>query len=68
MVKQRPKIEVHKDRLIDAVIEHIGEHIEEEIKIDDLTEIFFLSKFHLCREFKNTPGPTLLTGTSSRKS
>lgn len=59
LVKQRPKIEVRKDRLIDAVIEHIGEHIEEEIKIDNLTEVFFLSKFHLCREFKNQTGTTL---------
>jgi AraC-like DNA-binding protein len=58
-VKQRPRIEVRKNRLIDSVIEHINRHIDEEIKIDDLTEVFFLSKFHLCREFKNQTGTTL---------
>jgi AraC-like DNA-binding protein len=58
-VNQRPKVEVRKNRLIDNVINYIETHIEEEIPIDTLAEVFFLSKFHLCREFKDQTGTTL---------
>lgn len=59
LVKQRPRVEVRKNRLIEGIIEYIADHLDEEIKIDDLAQIFFLSKFHLCREFKNQTGTTL---------
>lgn len=59
MINQRQRVEVRKNRLIDGIIEYISNHLDEEIKIDDLAELFFLSKFHLCREFKNNTGTTL---------
>ncbi len=59
LINQRQRVEVRKNRLIDGIIEYISNHLEEEIKIDDLAELFFLSKFHLCREFKNNTGTTL---------
>jgi AraC-like DNA-binding protein len=59
LIGQRQRVEVRKNRLIDGIIEYIANHLEEEIKIDDLAELFFLSKFHLCREFKNNTGTTL---------
>ena len=56
---KRSTVKVHQNALIDSVIEYINRHIDQDIKIDDLTEVFFLSKFHLCREFKTQTSTTL---------
>lgn len=58
-VRKSHQIDVRKNQLIDSMIRYINEHIDEDIKIDELSDIFFLSKFHLCREFKNQTGTTL---------
>lgn len=57
--KSRQRVTVQKNRLIDNVITYIENHLDEEIPIDSLAEVFFLSKFHLCREFKEQTGTTL---------
>ncbi len=56
---QRGRVEVQRNRLIESVIGYIENHLDEEIPIDNLAEVFFLSKFHLCREFKVQTGTTL---------
>ncbi len=58
-ISQRPKVEVRKSQVIEAVIDYINSHLEEELRIDDLAERFFLSKFHLSREFREQTGTTL---------
>lgn len=52
-------IDIKKSNLIDGVIEYINEHIDGEITIDDLSECFYLSKYHLLREFKKQTGTTI---------
>jgi AraC-like DNA-binding protein len=52
-------IDIKKSNLIDRVIEYINDHIEEEITIDELSKCFYLSKFHLSREFKKHTGTTI---------
>ena len=48
-----------KNKLMFSVLEYISANIENEISLDDLSERFFLSKYHLCREFKKYMGTTI---------
>jgi AraC-like DNA-binding protein len=52
-------IEMKKSNLIDGIIEYINERIEEDITIDEIADHFYLSKFHLSREFKKYTGTTI---------
>lgn len=52
-------IDIMKSNLIDGIVEYINNHINEEITIDQLSKEFFLSKFHLVREFKKYTGTTI---------
>ncbi|MFW2491625.1 AraC family transcriptional regulator [Clostridium chromiireducens] len=52
-------IDIMKSSLIDGIVEYINNHLTEEITIDALSKEFFLSKFHLSREFKKYTGTTI---------
>lgn len=52
-------IEIKKSKLIDKIIQYINNHVEEEIRIEELSELFYISKFHLLREFKKHSGTTI---------
>jgi AraC-like DNA-binding protein len=52
-------IDVKKSNLIDGIVEYINMHLDEDITIDDLSKEFYLSKFHLSREFKKHLGTTI---------
>ncbi|MBP1756232.1 MAG: hypothetical protein H6Q59_2630 [Firmicutes bacterium] len=52
-------IEIEKSNLIEEIIQYINSHLDEDIKIDDLSTHFYLSKFHLLREFKKHSGTTI---------
>lgn len=51
--------DIKKSNLIDGMIEYINCHIEDDMTIDRLSEHFYLSKFHLAREFKKHTGTTI---------
>jgi AraC-like DNA-binding protein len=51
--------DIKKSNLIDGIIEYINMHIEEDITVDRISEEFYLSKFHLSREFKKHTGTTI---------
>ncbi|WP_312649658.1 AraC family transcriptional regulator [Proteiniclasticum sp.] len=51
--------QVKKNQLIDSVISYINDNLEEEINMDQLASAFFISKYHLSREFKKYTGTTL---------
>lgn len=53
------EIEINKSSLIDNVINYINNHLESEIQIDDLSNQFYISKYHLLREFKKHSGTTI---------
>ena len=42
-----------------SVIAYINEHFTEEITLDQLQERFFISKYHLCRVFRQATGLTV---------
>ena len=52
-------IDIMKSNLIDGIVEYINNHLNEEITIDELSKEFYLSKFHLSREFKKYTGTTI---------
>lgn len=52
-------VDIKKSNLIDSIIDHINNNLEEDITIDELSEKFYLSKFHLSREFKKHTGTTI---------
>ncbi|WP_242860852.1 AraC family transcriptional regulator [Defluviitalea phaphyphila] len=52
-------VDINKNNLIDNIIEYINNHLEEDIKIDDLANYFYISKFHLSREFKKYTETTI---------
>ena len=48
-----------QNQLICAVLQFISEKLTGRISLDDLSARFFMSKFHLCREFKKHMGLTI---------
>ena len=55
----RLDVDTKKNNLIDEIIEYINNHIDEDITVNELSQHFYLSKFHLSREFKKYTGTTL---------
>lgn len=41
------------------LIRYVGEHLTEELTIEELAEHFFISKFHMMRQFKEETGYTI---------
>lgn len=49
----------HDDR-IKSLIRYLTDHYMEELSLEHLAERFFISKFHLCREFKRYTNSTVI--------
>lgn len=45
---------------IKKIIGYLSDHYNEDISLDDLSARFFMSKFHLCREFKKFTKNTII--------
>ncbi len=56
---ESPDINTRKSELIDGMIAYIEAHLSDDLDIDMLAEKFYLSKYHLSREFKKYIGITL---------
>lgn len=48
-----------KKLVIDDIFGYISNHLTEEITLDTLEREFFVSKYHICREFKRLTGLTV---------
>lgn len=44
---------------IEEVADYISSHYSENINLDELSELFYMSKYHLCRTFKKYTGYTI---------
>ena len=44
---------------IREILRHIDEHLTEDINIEELAQTFFLSKFHMMRQFRQETGTTI---------
>ena len=47
------------DQVVDAVLHYINEHYSEPLTLDQLSEKFFISKYHLLRKFDAQVGTTV---------
>lgn len=45
--------------VLDDLFGYIHRHLTEEITLDRLEKVFFVSRYHICREFKKQTGQTL---------
>ena len=53
------------DRKIESILRYLSEHLTEPVSIDDLAARFFISKYHMMRQFRAQTGYTIhgyLTG------
>ena len=48
-----------RNQLINDVLTYVGDHYTEELKIEEIAARFYVSKYHLCRLFKDCVGTTL---------
>lgn len=44
--------------MMDDIFTYIGEHLTEELTLERLEKEFFVSRYHICREFKRLTGQT----------
>ncbi len=49
---------LYNQKMID-IIRYINEHLKEELSIDSLAERFYISKYHMMRQFKEETGYTI---------
>ena len=45
--------------MTDSIVRYINENLEEDLSLERLSEKFFVSKYHLAREFKKYTGYTV---------
>jgi len=51
--------DISKNRIA-SVIKYMNEHFTEDLNLDRIAEMFYVSKSHLCYYFKNSTGTTIL--------
>ena len=54
-------------KIVKETIEYIKQNIDKPISVDDLAEMFGLSKFYYCREFKKMTGYTIINYINLQK-
>lgn len=50
-----------KNKNINEIIAYINDNLSSDLTLDFLSELFFIDKFHLCRQFKKCTGYTVIT-------
>lgn len=58
-ISTTPHVEARRSQLIEDLIGYINDHLDQALPIDELADRFYLSKFHLSREFRRQTGTTL---------
>lgn len=48
-----------KNLVMDDIFRYIREHLTEDLSLETLEEHFYVSRYHLCREFKKLTGQTI---------
>ena len=64
---QRPGPVVPRDGKILDILRDLDGHLTEEVRIDQLAERFYISKFHMMRRFREETGTTVHTYLSDRR-
>ncbi|MDY3618337.1 AraC family transcriptional regulator [Agathobaculum sp.] len=58
-MSEETSVEVTQDRKINEVVAYINGHLQDELTLDDLSRICFLSKYYLSNRFKAYTGMTI---------
>lgn len=58
---------VSDDDLLSSIIEYINYHLESDITLDKISQKFFISKYYLCRAFKERTGVSLITYLNTKR-
>ena len=53
---QNPRILKEKEELFDKIIDHINQHLEEDLSLETLAKLFFVNKYHIAHLFKEKYG------------
>ena len=64
---QRPQPLPLTSPLIQAVVQHLEAHLEEDLSIGTIADHFFVSKYHLMRLFRQETGSTMLNYITERR-
>lgn len=56
---QKPQLEHQKSSVEYKIIEHINRHLDQDLSIDRLCELFYLSRAQLCRRFQKATGTSI---------
>lgn len=52
------RLAVYNEKIV-AILEYINQHLGEELSIENIASTFFLSKYHMMRQFKEETGYTM---------
>ncbi len=55
------------DELGARVLQYLNEHVESELRLDDIARHFFVSKYYLCRAFKKHNGTSIHTYITQKR-
>ena len=65
---EEPEIATSQDEnLIARVIEYLGEHLSEDLSLDEIASRFFVSKYYLCRAFRKYTGASVFGYLSAKR-
>lgn len=53
---EHPAVCKETDALYDNIIQYIEDHLEEDLSLDELSKVFFVSKYHISHIFKDNFG------------
>ena len=62
-----PLDERMENALTAAVMQYLTEHLESDVSLEELAKRFFVSKYHLCRVFRNCAGVTVLEYLTAKR-
>ncbi len=62
-----PHSEWREVPLTEKVMNYLNEHLSEEILLDELAQEFFVSKYHLCRLFRERTGVSVITYLNTKR-
>lgn len=64
---QNPLPVIPQNSLVPEMMQYIDRHLDEDLNIDQLAEVFYISKFHMMRLFRRETGSTVYTYLSQRR-
>lgn len=64
---QKPNPLLPKSRQILDIVHYLDAHLTEDVRIDDLSQRFYLSRYHMMRRFREETGTTIHAYLSERR-